>query len=75
VSVLEGASVELDGMLHFQGSEPMRPGTELAGAFARLGVRVIQPTYNYRCARLDRNLGLMSAARVAGQPKKPRHLA
>jgi membrane dipeptidase len=35
-------------VLHFQGSEPLRAGTELAGAFARLGVRVIQPTYNYR---------------------------
>ncbi|HEY6311941.1 MAG TPA: membrane dipeptidase [Streptosporangiaceae bacterium] len=35
-------------VLHFQGAEPLRAGTELAGAFARLGVRVIQPTYNYR---------------------------
>jgi membrane dipeptidase len=35
-------------VLHFQGSEPLRAGTELVGAFARLGVRVIQPTYNYR---------------------------
>jgi membrane dipeptidase len=35
-------------VLHFQGCEPLRPGAELAGVFARLGVRVIQPTYNYR---------------------------
>lgn len=35
-------------VLHFQGSEPLRAGAELVGAFARLGVRVIQPTYNYR---------------------------
>jgi len=35
-------------VLHFQGAEPLRAGAELAGAFARLGVRVIQPTYNYR---------------------------
>ena len=40
-------------VLHFQGSEPLRAGTELAGAFARLGVRVIQPTYNYRGAAGD----------------------
>jgi membrane dipeptidase len=35
-------------VLHFQGSEPLRAGAELVGVFARLGVRVIQPTYNYR---------------------------
>ncbi|HWG12640.1 MAG TPA: membrane dipeptidase [Streptosporangiaceae bacterium] len=40
-------------VLHFQGSEPLRAGAELAGAFARLGVRVIQPTYNYRGAAGD----------------------
>jgi membrane dipeptidase len=40
-------------VLHFQGSEPLRAGTELVGAFARLGVRVIQPTYNYRCTAGD----------------------
>jgi microsomal dipeptidase-like Zn-dependent dipeptidase len=40
-------------VLHFQGSEPLRAGAELVGAFARLGVRVIQPTYNYRGAAGD----------------------
>jgi membrane dipeptidase len=35
-------------VLHFQGSEPLRGETGLVGMFARLGVRVIQPTYNYR---------------------------
>jgi membrane dipeptidase len=40
-------------VLHFQGSEPLRAGTELVAAFARLGVRVIQPTYNYRSAAGD----------------------
>jgi membrane dipeptidase len=40
-------------VLHFQGSEPLRGGTDLVGAFARLGVRVIQPTYNYRGAAGD----------------------
>ena len=40
-------------VLHFQGSEPLRAGAELVGAFARLGIRVIQPTYNYRCAAGD----------------------
>jgi membrane dipeptidase len=40
-------------VLHFQGSEPLRAGAELAGTFARLGVRVIQPTYNYRGAAGD----------------------
>ena len=40
-------------VLHFQGPEPLRAGTELAGAFARLGVRVIQPTCNYRAAAGD----------------------
>jgi len=35
-------------VLHFQGCEPLRSGTDLAAVFARLGVRVIQPTYNYR---------------------------
>jgi len=40
-------------VLHFQGSEPLRAGAELVGAFARLGVRVIQPTYNYRCTAGD----------------------
>ena len=40
-------------VLHFQGSEPLRAGAELVGAFARLGVRVIQPTYNYRSAAGD----------------------
>jgi membrane dipeptidase len=40
-------------VLHFQGSEPLRAGPELVGAFARLGVRVVQPTYNYRGAAGD----------------------
>jgi membrane dipeptidase len=40
-------------VLHFQGSEPLRAGAELVGAFARLGVRVMQPTYNYRGAAGD----------------------
>lgn len=40
-------------VLHFQGSEPLRAGSELVGAFARLGVRVIQPMYNYRSAAGD----------------------
>ncbi len=40
-------------VLHFQGSEPLRAGAELVAAFARLGVRVIQPTYNYRGAAGD----------------------
>jgi membrane dipeptidase len=40
-------------VLHFQGTEPLRAGVELVGAFARLGVRVIQPTYNYRSAAGD----------------------
>jgi len=40
-------------VLHFQGSEPLRAGAELVGVFARLGVRVIQPTYNYRTAAGD----------------------
>jgi membrane dipeptidase len=40
-------------VLHFQGPEPLRPGTGLVGAFARLGVRVIQPAYNYRGAAGD----------------------
>jgi membrane dipeptidase len=40
-------------VLHFQGSEPFHAEAELAGAFARLGVRVIQPTYNYRGAAGD----------------------
>jgi membrane dipeptidase len=40
-------------ILHFQGSEPLRAGAELTGAFARLGIRVIQPTYNYRGAAGD----------------------
>jgi membrane dipeptidase len=40
-------------VLHFQGSAPLQPGPELVGAFARLGVRVIQPTYNYRSAAGD----------------------
>ncbi len=40
-------------VLHFQGSDPLRAGSELVGAFARLGVRVIQPTYNYRGAAGD----------------------
>jgi len=52
-------------VLHFQGSEPLRGGAELAGAFARLGVRVIQPTCNYRGAAGDgccepENAGLSS---------------
>jgi hypothetical protein len=34
-------------------SGPLRAGAELAGAFARLGIRVIQPTCNYRCAAGD----------------------
>jgi membrane dipeptidase len=40
-------------VLHFQGSEPLRAGTELVGAFGRLGVRVMQLTYNYRGAAGD----------------------
>lgn len=40
-------------VLHFQGTEPVRAGAELVGAFARLGVRVMQPTYNYRGAAGD----------------------
>ena len=52
-------------VLHFQGSEPLRGGAELAGAFARLGVRVIQPACNYRGAAGDgccepENAGLSS---------------
>jgi membrane dipeptidase len=35
-------------VLHFQGAGPLCAGAELAGAFARLGVRVMQPTCNYR---------------------------
>jgi membrane dipeptidase len=35
-------------VLHFQGSEPLRAGAEMVGVFARLGVRVMQLTYNYR---------------------------
>lgn len=35
-------------VLHFQGAEPLRPGTELVAVFAWLGVRVVQLTYNYR---------------------------
>jgi membrane dipeptidase len=56
-SVAEIRAVKAAGdiavVLHFQGSEPLRPGPELVGAFARLGVRVIQPTYNYRSAAGD----------------------
>jgi membrane dipeptidase len=40
-------------VLHFQGSEPLRAEAGLVGVFARLGVRVIQPTYNYRGAAGD----------------------
>jgi membrane dipeptidase len=47
------ATGETAVVLHFQGAEPLRSGAELAGAFARLGVRVIQPTYNYRGAAGD----------------------
>jgi membrane dipeptidase len=47
------AAGETAVVLHFQGSEPLRAGSELVGAFARLGVRVIQPTYNYRGAAGD----------------------
>ena len=37
-------------VLHFQGSAPLRPGTQLVGGVSRLGVRVIQSMYNYRRA-------------------------
>ena len=47
------AAGDIAVVLHFQGSEPLRAGAELVGAFARLGVRVIQPTYNYRGAAGD----------------------
>lgn len=47
------ASGDTAVVLHFQGSEPLRAGAELVAAFARLGVRVIQPTYNYRGAAGD----------------------
>jgi membrane dipeptidase len=40
-------------VLHFQGSEPLGADAGLVGAFARLGVRVRQPTYKYRCAAAD----------------------
>jgi membrane dipeptidase len=56
-SVAEIRAAEAAGqtavVLHFQGSEPLRAGTELVGAFARLGVRVMQLTYNYRGAAGD----------------------
>jgi membrane dipeptidase len=42
------AAGETAVVLHFQGAGPLCDGAELAGAFARLGVRVMQPTYNYR---------------------------
>lgn len=42
------AAGEVAVVLHFQGCEPLRPGAELVGVFARLGVRAIQLTYNYR---------------------------
>jgi membrane dipeptidase len=42
------AAGEVAVVMHLQGCEPLRPGAELVEVFARLGVRVIQPTYNYR---------------------------
>ncbi len=55
VAEIRGAAAagDIAVVLHFQGSEPLRAGAELVGAFARLGVRVIQPTYNYRSAAGD----------------------
>jgi membrane dipeptidase len=35
-------------VLHFQGTEPLGGDPGLVGVFARLGVRVMQLTYNYR---------------------------
>jgi membrane dipeptidase len=36
-------------ILHFQGTVPLGTDVELVDAFHRLGVRVMQPTYNYAC--------------------------
>ncbi len=35
-------------VLHFQGTEPLRGSVDLLDAFAGLGLRVMQMTYNYR---------------------------
>jgi membrane dipeptidase len=58
-------------VLHFQGSEPLRTGAELVEAFALLGVRVIQPSYNYRgpagdgcCEPADAGLSWLGKALV-----------
>jgi membrane dipeptidase len=40
-------------VLHFQGTEPLGAQAELVAVFARLGVRAMQLTYNYRGAAGD----------------------
>jgi membrane dipeptidase len=38
---------DLAVVLHFQGTAPIGPDLEMVDTFHRLGVRVMQPTYNY----------------------------
>lgn len=40
-------------LLHLQGTDPLGGSLELLDAYRRLGVRVIQLTYNYACAAGD----------------------
>jgi membrane dipeptidase len=40
-------------ILHFQGTAPLGANVDLVDAYSRLGVRVMQLTYNYRCSAGD----------------------
>jgi membrane dipeptidase len=47
------AAGKISTVFHFQGSEPLRGSLDLVAVFAELGLRILQPTYNYRTAAGD----------------------